>query len=102
MKFRINYFQIMHQADNINDLAKRLNTNTRNLDSLMHQVKIHWRGPASEAFVKQCEFLMTEVTATSKRMEAVSDNIKHIAGRIQREDEAAAERAKRLAQKTKG
>ncbi|WP_261304022.1 WXG100 family type VII secretion target [Paenibacillus andongensis] len=98
MDFRINYSQVVSQANHIHDLARNLNTNVSGLENLMQQMKSAWKGPAAEACLKQCELLKTEMNATFRQMEDVSSTIKQVADRIQREDEAAAERARRLSQ----
>lgn len=102
MEFRINYSKVIQQGNGINDLARNLNADIQNLDNFMQQVKVNWKGPASEAYIKQCELLRIEMCSTLRRMQDVSNVIKNTANRIQSEDEAAVERARKLAQNKGG
>ncbi|MFB9324991.1 WXG100 family type VII secretion target [Paenibacillus aurantiacus] len=98
MELRINYAQVIRQSNECRELANQLRKEITALDNFMGQIKLNWQGQAAEAYLKQCELLKEQLTASSKKVEHVSGTIRDVADRIKREDEAAAERAQRLSQ----
>lgn len=90
-KFRINYNKVISQANDISDLSRDMNTEIRNLEDLLSQIKREWYGPASDAFQKQLIMLIADMKTTKYNMSSVSSTIKNVANRIQREDQRLAE-----------
>lgn len=90
-EFRINYNKVMSQANDIYDLSRDMNTEIRNLEDLLSQIKREWYGPASDAFQKQLIMLIADMKTTKYNMSSVSSTIKNVANRIQREDQRLAE-----------
>ncbi|WP_105614144.1 WXG100 family type VII secretion target [Vallitalea okinawensis] len=98
-RFRINYTRVLSQANDIEGMSSDLGHNVQKLDHLIGFIKTSWKGPASEAFLNQCEMLKEEMNRKSMEIERVSNTVKNVAHRIHEEDLEAAERAKRLASK---
>lgn len=89
-QYRINYNKVISQANEMNDLAFDLGREITKLDNLLAQVKNEWCGPASEAYQKQLVMLIADIKVTKSSMLSVSNTIKNVANRIQREDERLA------------
>lgn len=85
--YRINYNKTINQAEDIKDLARDLNKQIAELETLLARVKNDWKGPASDAFQMQMRKLISQMKATKKDMDEVSSDIKTVAKQIQREDE---------------
>lgn len=96
MQFRINYDKVMRQATSLandaSDLARQINL----LKELEQDCSSVWKGDAADTFRKKLRELRSEMTSTQKQMTNLVSTIKDCANRIQREDEAAAERAAEL------
>lgn len=97
--FRINYSQVISQAEKIKNLAGDLKTQINALESLAKDVKANWQGLASEALLNQMETLRYKMSSTSRKMADVSKTIKDVASKIQREDEDAAAQVRGLSNK---
>ena len=95
--FRINYTQVVNQANTINNLSGDLDREIQKLDSILSSVRSNWRGPASTAFQNQLTLLIADLKKTKYSMSSVSSTIKNVATRIQQEDERQAELARQLA-----
>lgn len=99
--FRINYFQVISQANTIKDLSDDLKTQISRLQALENEIKANWQGRASETLLNQIQILITDMNSTYNKIFNVSTTIKNVANRIHREDEEAAARARALAQQNK-
>ncbi|MBR4357542.1 MAG: WXG100 family type VII secretion target [Butyrivibrio sp.] len=98
-RFRINYSQVIRQADTINNLSSDLDREIRKLDSMLNASRSSWIGPAATAYYNHLTLLIADMKKTKYSMSSVSSTIKNVATRIQREDERQAELARRLAAK---
>lgn len=97
--FRINYSQVIGQANTISNLSGDLDKEIRNLESISTSVGGNWKGPASQAFQRHLTILVADMKQTKYSMSSVSSTIKNVATRIQQEDEKQAELARQLAAK---
>lgn len=94
--FRINYSQVIRQADTINNLSVDLDREIQRLDSILTSLQSNWRGPASTAFQNHLILLIADLRKTKYSMSSVSTTIKNVATRIRQEDERQAELARKL------
>lgn len=97
-KFRINYYKVISQANDINQLAGNLNNEIKRLESFQQDIKSNWQGSASDTFLRQTNLLLEDLKKTKYKTANLSSRIKSIALRIQKEDELAVKRARQLAQ----
>lgn len=93
MQFRINHSQVIRQANSIAGDAAELSGQIKLLDQLEQDCKSVWKGEAADTFIAKLRVLRDEMSRTQKQMSNLASTIKECANRIQREDEAAAERA---------
>lgn len=92
-RFRIDYDQVISQADSMDDLADDLKRRIDELDGLRDLVREEWAGPASTAFQQKLSTLIDEMESTRSDMSTVTSKIRSTARRIQREDERLAREA---------
>ena len=95
--FRINYNQVIRQADVINNLSDDLKREMDKLKNILNSIRGDWEGPASREFQKKLTVLIGNVENSKNSMSSVSRTIKNIAARIKQEDERQAEMASQLA-----
>ena len=86
MANRINYNNVMSQANDIKILSNDLGKEIANLENLLSQIKSEWCGPASEEFQKQLLMLIADMKTTKYNMTNVSSTIENTAMKIQEED----------------
>ena len=96
MAYRINYHQVMRQADNIEDEAHEIQRAIRDLDNLMNDIKSIWKSPAATAFIAECQELRQQMVSTQVRVDQTANTIRSVARRIKEADDRAAEAAKNL------
>lgn len=96
--FRINYIQVISGANSIKDLASDLKRQISSLESMEQEIKANWKGQAASELLNQTSAMIAEMNCTYRKMTNLSATIKNVANRIQKEDEAAAVRARALAQ----
>lgn len=94
--FRINYRQVVGQANRISNLSGDLDREISKLENIFHAMENNWKGPASNEFKKHLRLLIADMKRTKSGMSNVSSSIKNIAARIQKEDERQAEQAEKL------
>lgn len=94
--FRINYGQVIGQANTINNLSGDLDREIQKLDNILNSVRSNWKGPASVAYQNHLTLLIADMRKTKYSMSSVSSTIKNVATRIQEEDERQAELARQL------
>lgn len=94
--FRINYGQVVGQANKIDDLSSDLDREIQKLDSILNSVRSNWKGPASTAYQKHLKTLISDMKETRRSMVNVSSTIKNVVRRVQKEDEHQAELARQL------
>ena len=99
--FRINYGQVVGQANEISNLANDLNREVQKLESILSTIQSGWKGPASTAYQNHLNLLIADMRQTGGSMSSVASTIKSVAWQIQQEDERQAELAKQLAASTK-
>lgn len=95
--FRINYSQVVGQANTINNLSGDLDREIQKLENMLNSVGSNWKGPASTAYQNHLKLLIADMRKTKYSMSSVSSTIKNVATRIQQEDERQAELARQLA-----
>ena len=95
--FRINYNQVIKQANQIKTLSEDLDREIRKLNDILNSTKSDWKGPASTTFQNHLSLLIDDMKNTKKSMANVSSTIKYIAREIREEDEREAELARELA-----
>lgn len=92
--YRINYSQVISQANAIEDLADDLRRKVSDLSELQVYIRKEWVGMASSAFQTKLSELISDMQRTKSDMESVASTIKTVARRIQEADERAARRAR--------
>lgn len=96
MKYRINYYKVISQANSIANNASELSAQIKLLNQLEQDCRAIWKGQAADAFISKLNALRTEMNRTKNQMSNLSSTIKYCADRIQHEDRQAEERAKAL------
>ena len=94
---RINYEQVIRQANIINDLSDELRREKDNLNNILTSIGRDWEGPASTVYKNKLSSLVYNVENTKNSMSSASGTIRSIATRIRQEDERQAEMASQLA-----
>lgn len=95
-QIRINYREVKLQTKKIEELSKNLNVVNGNLKNLVCEVSSAWSGPASQAYIGQCDILHESINNTIKKMNYLAEDIMTIADRIKDEDENTAHKANKL------
>lgn len=96
MKYRINYSKVISQANSISDDASQLSSLIKLLEQMEQDCRAVWKGQAADAFISKLSTLRSEMNRTRSQMSNLASTIKYCAGRIQREDREAEERAATL------
>jgi WXG100 family type VII secretion target len=96
-EYRINYSQVIRQANTIDGLAGDLGRQIQRLNNILSSLNSGWQGPASSAFRSQLSRLINDMNSTRSSMSSVSSTISNVAYTIQKEDERLAELARLLA-----
>lgn len=96
MKYRINYFKVISQANSIAGNATELSAQIKLLEQMEQDCRSVWKGQAADAFVTKLSALRSEMSRTKSQMSNLASTIKYCADRIQREDRQAEERATAL------
>ena len=96
-EYRINYSQVIRQANSIDSLADDLGRQIQRLNNILSSLNSGWQGPASSAFRSQLSRLISDMNSTRSSMSSVSSTISNVAYTIQKEDERLAELARQLA-----
>ena len=94
---RINYNQVIRQANSIDSQARQLESEIKKLETLLHSIGSRWEGPASVEYRKKISKLITNMRNTKNDMSNAASLIKNVANKIKREDEKQAELARNLA-----
>lgn len=95
--FRINYGQVIGQANTINNLSGDLDREIQKIENILNSIGSNWKGPASTAYQNHLKLLIADMRKTKYSMSSVSSTIKNVATRIQQEDERQAQLARQLA-----
>jgi WXG100 family type VII secretion target len=95
-QIRINYGEVKGQTKKIEELSKKLNVVNGSLKNLVGEVSSAWSGPASQAYIGQCDTLHELINNTIKKMNYLAEDIVTIADRIKNEDEDTAHIANKL------
>ncbi|GKU29319.1 WXG100 family type VII secretion target [Clostridium folliculivorans] len=95
-QIRISYGEIKQQTKKIEELSKNLNVVNGSLKNLIDEVSSAWSGPASQAYIGQCDTLHELINNTVKKMSYLAEDIMTIADRIKNEDEDTAHKANKL------
>lgn len=96
MKYRINYSQVIRQANSISNNASELSAQISMLKQIEQDCRRCWKGQASDAFLLKLQALRNEMNRTRNQMSNLASTIKYCADKIQQEDRRAAERAAAL------
>ena len=94
---RINYEQVIRQANIINDLSDELRREKDNLNNILTSIGRDWEGPAATVDKNKLSSPVDNVENTKNSMSSASGTIRSIATRIRQEDERQAEMASQLA-----
>ena len=94
--FRINYEQVVGQANTINSLSDDLDREIQKMENMLDTIGVNWKGPASTAYQNHLKILIADLRKTKYSMSSVSSTIKNVAIKIQQEDERQAELARQL------
>lgn len=97
MSFRINYGQVIGQANEIENLSRELNDQINALNNIFNSIGTDWSGPASNEFRRKLSALIENINHTKSSMSNVSSTIRYVATEIQKEDERQEELARQLA-----
>lgn len=96
MKYRINYYKVISQANDISNDAEKLSAQAKMLTQLEQECRSVWKGQAADAFILRLSTLRGEMERTVSQMSSLASTIKYCADRIQREDQEAERRAAAL------
>lgn len=96
MKFRINHTKVTSQANEIKQLARRMNSEILYLNQMEQDCRACWKGEAADAFLIKLNELRGEMEKNKKSIENLGKLIQNCADSIQREDEKAAKIAAAL------
>lgn len=96
---RINYNQVIRQANKMESDAEDLGREIQRLEALKNAIVVDWDGPASRTFRTKIDQLIENITHTQRDMSRISTAVKNAADKIKREDERQAELAEQLKNK---
>ncbi|NLK87699.1 MAG: WXG100 family type VII secretion target [Clostridiaceae bacterium] len=96
MLIRIDYNQVIRQANEIGSIAGDLDGVKKELQNIISDVDVNWDGEASKVYVKRCTSLGEYIKDVSRDMNRVSSTIKEVARIIKQADERANELASKL------
>lgn len=96
MAYRINYHQVMRQADKIADEAHDIQKAIKELDELIGDIQSIWKSPASAAFLSECQQLRQQMLTAQNQVNQSANSIREVARRIKEADDRAAEAASKL------
>ena len=94
--FRINYSQVVGQADKIGYLSEDLESQAKNLQALYDDIDSSWTGKAATEYKKHLMILKQDLLQTEASMSRISSTIRNVAKRIHDEDVRLAEEARQL------
>ncbi len=96
MKIRIDYDQVIRQANEIGTIAIDLDGVKKELQSIVTDVDTNWDGGASNVYIQRCTSLGEYLREVSRDMNRVSQTIKDVARIIRQADERANQLASEL------
>jgi WXG100 family type VII secretion target len=96
MKIRIDYDQVIRQANEIGSIAGDLDGVKKELQNIISDVDANWDGEASKVYVQRCTSLGEYLKDVSRDMNRVSSTIKEVARIIKQADERANDLASKL------
>ncbi len=96
MRIRIDYNQVIRQANHVESIADDLQKAKKELQSIVTDVDTNWNGEASNVYMKRCISLEEYINVVSREMNRVSETIKYVARVIKEADERAREIADQL------
>lgn len=96
MKIRIDYDQVIRQANEIGTIAADLDGVKKELQNVVTDVDTNWDGEASNVYIQRCTSLGEYLREVSRDMNRVSETIKDVARIIRQADERANELASKL------
>ena len=98
MRIRINYDQVIRQANEIESIAGDLDGVKKELQNIISDLDINWDGEASKIYLQRCTQLGEYVREVSRDMSRVSSTIKEVARIIKEADERARNLASKLSE----
>ncbi|MDR1639969.1 MAG: WXG100 family type VII secretion target [Clostridiales bacterium] len=90
---QFDYFETMMKVRGIRELADNLRRMVSELDSLMTDTSVHWRGMAASAYLKQCEQLKAEMDRSRQDLVNIADTVQKVAETIKDADQRLADLA---------
>jgi len=84
---QINYTETMRKVQLINELSERLGQLGTNMNNMINETNVHWRGEAANAYLNQCVVLRQEMADTQQSMLLIAETIKNVAETIKNTDE---------------
>lgn len=96
MRIRINYGQVVRQANEIGSIAGDVDGIKKELQSIVSSIDANWDGEASNIYKRRCTGFGEYLREVSRDMDRVSSTIKEVARIIKQADERARELASRL------
>jgi len=82
---RFDYEETIRNANVLRSLSDDIARLSKQLGSMITATNSHWRGPAANAYAKQCLELKDSMMKTSRVMQFVSDTIKQTANERRQE-----------------
>lgn len=98
MRIRIDYDQVIRQANEIESIAGDLGGVKKELQNIISNVDANWDGEASDTYKQRCTRLEEYLKEVARDMSRVSSTIKEVARIIKQADERARELASRLSE----
>lgn len=96
MAYRINYEQVMRQADKIEEEAQEVHKVILDLDGILSSTGAVWKGKAADTFHQECLELKSEMMKSRQQIQTTASKIRKIARRLKEVDDRAAAEAKKL------
>lgn len=82
-EIRINFMQAIHQAEQLESVADRLNKLARNkMESSMRNLSNAWKGQNATEFLAKEDCLQGNIEKTANEIRNIASDIRTIAGRI--------------------
>ncbi|MDO4329650.1 MAG: WXG100 family type VII secretion target [Lachnospiraceae bacterium] len=82
-EIRFNFRQALSQADELDDVADRLERlSGKTMESSMQNLAAAWKGQNATAFLKKEDILKGDIKKTASQIHDIADDIRRIARRV--------------------
>lgn len=79
-EIQMDYYDALHQADSLNEIARSLrNSADRELAECIGEIRHHWTGSNASAYLSKCESLRSSLTGLAENVEKTASTIRQIA-----------------------